>query len=314
MPEEVHPRYLWFNGELRPYESAMVHVNALGHATVSGVYEGIRAYWNSQKEELHLIRLREHMERWFDSIKIVRMKPHYSLDQLTEALVELFRANEYRCDSYVLPMAFLGGIGRAFSQPEFHRPTEIVMESWTIDSVLPLGKGISCCVSSWIRLADTQMPPRVKCVSNYHNGRLASMQAQLDGYDQAILLNQQGKVTEAPGACLFVIRKGVPITPPVTAGILESVTRAGMIELFQDVLDKPVQERDVDRTELYVADEIFLCGTGFEATPVTSVDRYTVGDGQVGPITREISQVYHDIVRGIDDRYAEWRTPVWGSK
>ena len=311
MQNEVHPRYLWFNGELQPFESAMVHVNGLGHATVSGVYEGIRAYWNSQQEELYLIRLQEHMERWFDSIKIVRMKQCYSMDQLTRALVELFRANEYRCDAYVLPMAFLGGIGRAFSQPEFHRPTEIVMESWTIESVLPVGKGISCCVSSWIRLADTQMPPRVKCVSNYHNGRLASMQAQLDGYDQAILLNQQGKVTEAPGACLFVIRKGVPITPPVTAGILESVTRSGMIELFQDVLHKPVKERDVDRTELYIADEIFLCGTGFEVTPVTSVDRYTVGDGQVGPITRQIAQLYHDIVRGIDGRYAKWRTSVW---
>lgn len=306
------PKYLWFNGEIRPHESAMVHVNALGHATVSAVYEGIRAYWNSQKQELYILRLREHMERWFDSMKIVRMNPHYTAEQLSAALVELFRANEYRCDAYVLPMAFLGGIGRAFSQPEFHRPTEIVMESWPIDTVLPLGKGISCCVSSWIRLADIQMPPRVKCVSNYHNGRLASMQAQLDGYDQAILLNQQGKVTEAPGACLFVVRKGVAITPPVTAGILESVTRAGIIELFQKELHVPVQERDVDRTEMYVADEVFLCGTGFEVTPVTSVDRYPVRDGQVGPITRQVSELYHDLVRGIDERYPEWRTPVWG--
>jgi branched-chain amino acid aminotransferase len=312
MSTDACPRYIWFNGEVRAYESATVHVSALGHATVSAVYEGIRAYWNSTDRQLYLFKLGEHMQRLFESIKIVRLKPRFTPEQLMAGLADLLRANEYRRDAYVLPMAFLGGIGRAFSQPEFHRPTEIVMESWALDSILPAGQGISCGVSSWVRLSDAQMPPRVKCVSNYHNGRLASMQAQVDGYDQALLLNQHGQVAEAPGACVFIVRHGIPITPPVTAGILESITRRTIMELSADLLGVPVQERDLDRTELYVADEVFLCGTGFEITPVTSVDRFPVGDGRVGPVTRRLSEAYHDVVRGMDGRFPAWRTAVWG--
>jgi len=311
MADENLPRFIWMTGEVRPWESATVHVSLLGHATVSGVFEGIRGYIDSNSHEVYIFRLREHMTRLIESMTIVRMKPPCSVDELCQGLVDLVRANEYRTDVNALALGYLGGLSWSFSQPEFHRPSEVVMRCRTIGSKLLADKGISCCISSWVRIADTDVPPRAKCVSNYHNGRLASMEAQLDGYDQALLLNHQGKVAEAPGACVFVARRGAVITPPVTAGILESITRSTLIQLFDEALHLTVQEREIDRTELYVADEVFICGTAFEVTPVTSIDHYAIGNGQVGELTRQIARVYNDVVRGVDTRHPEWRTPVW---
>jgi branched-chain amino acid aminotransferase len=166
------------------------------------------------------------------------------------------------------------------------------------------------CISSWSRITDNVMPPRVKASSNYLNSRYASEEARRNGYDIALILNPNGKVAEAPGACLMLVRDGKIITPTVTSGILESITRATLIQLCRDVLNVEVIEREVDRTELYVAQEAFLCGTGAEITPIASVDRFTLGDGNIGAITARVENLYHDLVRGIDARYAEWRTAV----
>jgi branched-chain amino acid aminotransferase len=172
------------------------------------------------------------------------------------------------------------------------------------------GKVVRARVSSWRRISDDIMPPRVKNISNYRNGQLAAMEAQLDGYDQAILLNVQGKVAEAPGACLMLVRDGKLVTPDITQSILESITRDTLLRLARDELGLVIEERPVDRTELYVADEVFLCGTAAEITPIGEIDRYPIGDGHPGPVTRALERLYHDIVRGIDPRRAEWRTPV----
>ena len=172
------------------------------------------------------------------------------------------------------------------------------------------GKVSHACVSSWTRLGDNQMPPRVKAASNYLNSRLASEEALRNGYDTALILNSNGKVAEAPGACLMIVRDGKIISPPVTSGILESITRATLIQLCREVLKLEVIEREVDRTELYVASEVFVCGTGEEITPIASVDRFELGDGSIGPITRQLESLYHDIARGIETCYPEWRTLV----
>jgi branched-chain amino acid aminotransferase len=157
------------------------------------------------------------------------------------------------------------------------------------------------------------MPPRIKCSANYQNGRLATLEAKANGYDGALLLNTRGKLAEAPGACCFILRGGVPITPPVTADILESVTRTTLIELFRAELGQPALERDVDRTELYLAEEVFLCGSGWEITPVVSIDRLPLGDGvQPGPVTRAIQTCYFAVVRGEKPAYRRWLTPVYG--
>src|SRR2546425_4300551 len=172
--------------------------------------------------------------------------------------------------------------------------------------------GLSCCVSSWTRTSDNAIPIRLKCGPNYQNGRLALLQAKADGYDAPILLNAQGHVAEGTGATFFMVRKGRLVTPPVTADILESITRATLIEeICPNVLGLPVVEREIDRTELYVADEAFFCGSGYEITPIVSIDRFPLGDGEVGVLTRRMLRAYMDVVRGIDKRYSEWRTATY---
>jgi branched-chain amino acid aminotransferase len=165
-------------------------------------------------------------------------------------------------------------------------------------------------VSSWRRISEDVMPPRVKNLSNYRNGQLARMEALQDGYDTAVILNHQGKVSEAPGACVALIRDGVLITPDLQSSILESITRDALLTLAREVLGLRVEERQVDRTELYLADELFVCGTAAEITPVVSVDQYTVGSGEIGPVTRELERIFADALRGRESRFGHWRTPA----
>ena len=174
------------------------------------------------------------------------------------------------------------------------------------------GNGLKCNVSSWTRTSDNAIPIRLKCGANYQNGRLARLQARADGYDEPIFLNQQGHVAEGSGATLFMVRKGRLVTPPVTSDVLESITRATLIEeICPHGLGIEVVEREIDRTELYVAEEAFFCGSGYEITPIVSVDRFPLGDGAVGPITERLLRAYMDIVRGVDKRYPAWRTPTY---
>src|SRR5262249_31335833 len=168
---------------------------------------------------------------------------------------------------------------------------------------------IRACVSTWTRLSDTAMPPRIKCVSNYQNSRMALREAKRNGYDSPILLNERGKVAEGPASCVFIVRDRVAITPAITSGILESITRRTILGLCRDELAIETAERDVDRSELYLADEIFFCGTGAEVQAVSEVDGYPVGDGAIGPATSRIERAFHDLVRG-RSRHAEHRTPI----
>jgi branched-chain amino acid aminotransferase len=172
-------------------------------------------------------------------------------------------------------------------------------------------KGIHCCTSTWTRISDNCSPPRVKAGPNYQNSRLASLEADAKGFDWAVILTNEGKVSEAPGACLFMVRNGIVITPPVTSGILESITRGTLIHLFSQEFGMSVHEREIDRTELYIAEEVFLCGSGAEVMPVASLDRIDIGDGKVGPVTQKIQKLYFEVVRGIYKGYSEWRTAVY---
>ncbi|WP_338203333.1 aminotransferase class IV [Candidatus Nephthysia bennettiae] len=166
-------------------------------------------------------------------------------------------------------------------------------------------------MSSYTRISESTTPPRVKTAANYHNSRLAALEARVDGYDNAVQLNHRGTVAEAPDACMAIVRDGRLITPPVFAGLLESVTRSTVLQLAAETLGIPVEEREVDRSELYVADEAFLCGTGAEITPVVSVDRIEVGTGRPGPLTQQLQEAYYRVVRGTVEDHAEWRTPVY---
>jgi branched-chain amino acid aminotransferase len=302
---------IWRNGEIFPWEDALIHINSVGHASVAGIFEGIKAYWNEGEKQLYVFRLHEHMTRFLDSIKMVRYGFDYSLQDLNTAVLDLLKANEYRTDVYVRPYVFQKGIVRELLQAQPGKPTELVIDSWPFRSYIDMDKALHVCVSSWTRISDNVLPPRLKCFSNYHNGRLAAMEATVSGYDWAVLLDGRGKVTEGPGACLALVRNGQVVLPTVTNGILESITRDTTLVLLKDVLKIPFIEREVDRTELYLADELFFLGTGWEIMPAVSVDRLDVGDGKIGPITKAIADIYKKIARAEDSRFPQWRTPVW---
>ncbi len=309
-PAPPPPKYLWHNGKLTPWEAATVHITSIGWTAISAVFEGIRAYWNEQEQELYIFRLEEHLRRLTNSMKLMRMIPPLSHTELKRAVIDLLRGNELKEDSYIQPLVYFSGAVPGYRAVE-GQPTEILITSRPAPSNLNGGRESHCCISTWVRIADTSLPPRAKCLTNYQNSRLVSTEARVNGYDGGIILNTQGKVAEGAYACIFIVRDGVALTPGVTAGILESITRASVIQLCSEVLNVPVLERDVDRTELYIADEVFLCGTLAEIEPVVSVDRYSVGSGAKGPLTTAVECLYHDLARGLDRRYAHWRTPVW---
>lgn len=307
--KSLESRFVWIDGKLVPWDDATVHVTALGWSTMSGVFEGIKAYWNPDEGQLYGLQFREHYARLARSMKLMRMQTPFTVDELCRASTELLRANGCRQDSYVRPLAYFADV--TWFGPLRGERASIVIHTAPFASTLGSGRTVRACISSWTRVGDNQLSPRIKCISNYQNSRMALVEALQNGYDQPILLNAQGKVTEGPSSCLFIVRDGVAITPAITAGILESVTRATLLRLCQETWRIPVQERDVDRTELYVADEAFFCGTGAEIIPIAEIDQYVVGDGAIGPITRRIEAAYHDMVRGREEGHAQFRTPIY---
>jgi len=304
------PKYLWMSGKTLDWENATVHASMLGWSSISMVFEGIRGYWNPDQEQLNVFRLDTHLQRLMRSMKIMRMTSPWSVDELKSVVIELAQANEFHGDCYIQPLAYFGE-GTPGYLSAGGRPGEIAIFSRTSSSVLGSEGTISCGVSSWNRISDNVMPPRVKAIANYQNSRYVADEMDLNGHDFGIILNQQGKVSEVSYACIFIVRDGVAITPPVTAGILESITREVVMELLRDNLGVPVLERDVDRTELYIADEAFICGTGAEIQAIRSIDHFIIGDGGIGPVASKIEQLYHDVVRGRVSEREAWLTGVY---
>jgi branched-chain amino acid aminotransferase len=304
--QPTHPAYVWWKGAIRPWDECTVHVTELGWSTVGAVFEGIRAYSGDEPHELHVFRLREHLERLERSMRLVRFSLDYSIDELVAITLDLLRANDIREDTYIRPLAYAADTsGKRFSQ--LGTDGELLINTHPMTSHLKSGMTQSAKVSSWRRISEDVMPPRIKNLSNYRNSQLASMEARGDGYDTAILLNHQGKVSEGPGACLMLVAGGKVITPDVGSGILESITRDALITLAREALGLEVIEREVDRTELYLADEVFTCGTAAEISPIVSIDKYPIGSGKIGEVTRALETVFDDVLRGRDARYAQWR-------
>ncbi|MFI5494170.1 branched-chain amino acid transaminase [Actinoplanes sp. NPDC051859] len=307
-PAAEHPEWIWRSGELVPWEQARIHVNAVGHASTAAIFEGIKAYRADDGERLLLFRLDEHLRRLFDSARICRLALPYDFAQLKAAVLDLLRVNRYIEDAYVRPWAFPSGLIREQMVPA-GSACEVVVDSWPFRARLDTGGGCRAGVSSWQRVSDASMPPRVKAFSNYHNGRLAMMEARENGHDWPILLNERHKVSEGPGACIALVRNGTVITPSLTSGVLESITRDTAITLLGE-LGETVVEREVDRSELYLADELFFMGTAWEILPITVVDGLTVGAGTPGPVTRRLTAEYTRLVRGSSDRHQGWLTEV----
>src|SRR5438034_5932105 len=300
--------FAFLDGEFLPVRDAKVSVLTHAFNYGTGVFEGIRAYWNAQDEQLYALHLKEHYLRLHRSCRIMRIGLPYTADDLVGITLELLRKCNYREDAYIRPIAYK-------SSPVIGVRLHDLEDSFTVFAVpfgtyIDIDRGIACSVSSWRRTDDNAIPARSKITGAYVNAALAKTEAQEAGYDEAIVLTNDGHVSEGSAENLFMVRGGTLITPPVSDNILEGIVRASIMRIAGD-LGIPFVERSIDRTELYIADELFLCGTGAQLSPVTSVDHRKVGDGATGPITQRLSRVYFDAVRAISDRYKEWVTPVF---
>ncbi len=300
-------RWMCLNGDIVDYADCKVHAFSGAVKYGAGVFEGIRAYWNADDKELHVFRLREHAERLRFGMRVLRFDPVYPVDFLEDCVLKTLRANELRENTHIRMIAFLSGDDELPATS----PVGLVVGCVPRPSAQSVAKGIRCRIGSIQRIADNALPPRVKATANYINNRAAELEARRDGYDGVLMLTAQGKMSEGAGACFFMVRDGALITPDVTSDILESITRETVMRLARDVFNLPVVERQIDRTEVYAADEAFWCGSGQEIVPIIEIDRLAVGDGAVGPITQRIQQAYFDLVRGQRAEWPEWRRPVW---
>ncbi len=303
------PRFAFFGGEFVPIEQAQVSIMTHAFNYGTGCFEGIRAYWSKEEEQLLVFRLAEHYRRLHRSVHILRIALPYSVEQLGELTLELLRREGYRQDTYIRPLAYKSSelVGVRLHDLE---------DSFAVFA-LPFGRyvekeeGADVIVSSWRRNADNAIPARAKITGAYVNSALAKTDAVISGCDEAIVLNQNGHVSEGSAENLFLVRDGKLITPPVTENILEGITRATIIQLARKELGLETVERPIDRSELYVADEMFFCGTGVQVAAIATVDRRPVGDGKMGPIVKQIRDLYFDVVRGRAPLYRHWCTPVY---
>jgi branched-chain amino acid aminotransferase len=306
-----HPKLVWFDGAIVPWEEAKIHISTAAVLRGGNIFEGVRAYWNAEERELYIFRNDAHMARLWNSAKIMRMTIPWSKEALTRAQIEVLRANAFEGTVWFRLTLYVGEGEESVWPPE-----QVPVGGFIVARLAPhspgITEGIDSCISTWARINDMTVPPRVKSGANYHNSRLAVMEARTNGYaGQPIMLNERGKVSEGPGATLFIVRDGALITPPVTANVLESITRATVLELGRDAMGLRVVEREVDRTEVYVAEEAFFCGSGWEVTPIRSVDRYAIGTGKPGPVTRRLQEVYFSAAEGRMPEYRHWLTPVY---
>lgn len=302
-------KYIYLDGAFVPEAEAKVHV--LSGAVKYGalVFEGLVGYLDAAGEDVNVFRLPEHITRLCHSMRLLRFQHDFTPAGLHEVVLETLRRNEVREDTHIRLAAFVEGHGQTGTVGPIGLSCSVAFRPQRdLES-----KAIRAAVSSWRRIDDTAMPPRIKSAANYANGRLGVLQAREDGYDEAIFLTQSGKVAEAASSCFFAVRDGQPITSRPSDAILESITRDSLIRLLAEVYDRPVIEREIDRTELYLCEEAFLCGSSYEVTPIVNIDGFVLGDGKPGVVTRLAWQAYEAALRGRDRAHADWLTPVHGS-
>jgi branched-chain amino acid aminotransferase len=305
-------QYAFFQGRIVPFDEAKVGVmtHALNYGT--GVFEGIRGYWNEEKEEVYVFRLREHFIRFLRNTRMVCIEVPYDADELMDLTVKLTAMQNLRQDIYIRPLAYKSSEQIGVSMEGVADDLSLVAVPF--GNYVDIDRGLSVCVSSWKRSDDNAIPGRAKISGNYANTALIKNEAVLNGYDEAIVLNQQGHVVEGSAENVFLVRDGVLITPSPADGILEGITRDTIMKIATDELGIPVVERQIGRTELYVADEVILTGTGAQVAVVTSVDQRTIGNGEPGPIASVLQRMYFEIVKGHNPKYLDWLTPVYASK
>lgn len=307
MKYDVANRRIWFKGEILNVNDAKINILSPTSQFGLNVFEGIPCYWNEEDRQLYAFRLDAHYDRLIRSARLIQIYNPYSREELKQAFVDVIRANEYEQNLSVRQTLFVDGFGSWGSSD----PVDMFI------APIPKGgmskeynkKGLNACVTSWRRISDDNLSPRIKCGANYINSRVGQREALRNGYDTCIFLNAFGKVSEGPGSCFFMVRNGELITPQLTDAVLESITRDTVIELAKH-LGVKVAERSIDRTELYTCDEAFLCGSAMEVTPVLSIDRYQITE-DAGAITEAVHRTYLDAAKGKIEKYRNWVTPIY---
>ena len=305
MKTDVSNRFIWYKGEIVNVNDAKINILAPTAQFGLNVFEGIPCYWNEDEKQLYAFRLDDHYDRLLRSARLIQINCPYTKDDFKKAFVDVIKANEYDENLSVRQTLFVDGFGSWGSA----EPVDMFV------APIPKGKtsaeynkkGLNCCVTSWRRISDTALSPRIKCGANYINSRVGQREALRNGYDTCIFLNEFGKVSEGPGSCFFMIRDRKVITPMNTDAVLESITRDTVIQLARS-MGYEVVERTIDRTELYTADEAFLCGSAMELTPVLSIDRYELGEGQ---ITKQLHKAYVDTASGKNEQFKNWVTAIY---
>jgi branched-chain amino acid aminotransferase len=298
--------FIWFDGEFKPWESVTVPITTHAIHYGTSVFEGIRGYSND--ENLFVFKLKEHMQRLIQSAEVYSINSRYTVSEICSSTVELLKKNNIRKSCYIRPLLFVGLHGIDLNVTK-SSPSHLAIIAFPFNRYFP-ETGIRTCISSWRRINENSTPPMAKAGGNYMNSVLATQECKRNGFDESILLDYQGNVSEAPGENIFLVRGNKIYTPPLSDSVLEGITRDTAITLARN-LGYEVQERSITRTELYIADELFVTGTAAEITPVISVDNHTVGRGQVGEITKKISDYYQKTVTSQISEYREWLTPVW---
>jgi branched-chain amino acid aminotransferase len=303
------PKFALFKGRIVPYNEARLGLltHALHYGT--GCFAGLRGYWNEEENELFVFRPRDHFKRFLGSTRLLSMEIPTTPHELLTQMLELLRAEELKTDCYIRPLAFYADetIG-----VRLHDLTPaIAMVAFPFGKYFSNDDGAHLTISSWCRIDDNMIPARGKIAGSYVNSALVKSDAQRAGFDDAITLNKSGHVSEASVANFFMVRNGQVITPPITDDILEGITRATLIELLREEFGITVIERSIDRTEITLAEEAFMAGTGAQIVPITRVDHHPVGNGHAGRLTLQLRDLYFEIVRGRNPKYRAWCTPVY---
>ena len=302
------PKYAYFEGKIVPYSQAKVGImnHTLNYGT--GAFGGMRGYWNAADEQLYIFRPMDHFLRLLNSVKLLYTKIEEDLEQLIEITLELVRVEGLREDCYIRPLVYNSDeiVGVRLNDLN----TKIAMFTVPFTRYVENDEGAHVTVSSWRRINDNSIPARGKITGAYINSAFIKTDALISGFDEALVLTDEGHISEGSAENVFMVRDGVLITPPVTENILEGITRRTVIQLAKDELGLQVLERSIDRTEVYICEEFFLTGTAAAVTAVTYVDHQAVGNGVMGPITAQLRLLYDDLVRGKLDKYKHWNEPV----
>lgn len=306
------PVHAFFRGRIVPYSEARVGVmtHALNYGT--GVFAGIRAYWNDTEKELFVFRPRDHFHRFIESARLLRMELPYDEEHLTGAVMKLMNTELYREDCYIRPLAFYAD--EAIGVRLHDLSPEVSIIAFPYGSYVANEEGVAAMISSWRRVDDNAIPARGKIIGAYVNSALAKSDAHAAGFDEAIVLNQDGHVSEGSAANFFLVKDGTAITAPITDNILEGITRRTVMELLRREMGMATVERSIDRSEIYLADEAFFCGTGIQIAAVTDVDHRSIGTGRIGATVSALRRLYFDVVRGRVPAYRHWCAPVYAGE